>query len=436
MELMIGLLVILTFVIIIVGVPIYISLILVGITSLGVLAVNTGTPFAAIVVPQSIFSGMGNLPLMAIPFFILAGELMNRAGITEKLVKFSMLLIGRVPGGLAHATVVSSMLFSGVTGAATATSSAMGGIMIPAMKKEGYKTEESTGIISQASTCGAIIPPSIIMVVYATSVGASVGAMFMGGIIPGIMLGIALMFVVFIRSKICNFPRRTETIPRSEILEIIIGGVLPLGMIVVVIGGIMGGIFTPTEAGAIAVAYGLLTGIVVTRALKVRDLWSILLEAANRVGPLLLIIACARIFSFGLTALQMPVIVNDLILSITTNPLVFLLLVNIFLLVIGMFLDGGASVIILAPILAPVAMSMDISLIHFGIVMVLNLSIATGTPPVGYCLFITSKIGGIPVEGAIRGSIPYLLSAIVVLMLITYFPFLITFIPTLMGLRV
>lgn len=436
MELAIGLLVILTFTIILVGVPIYISLVIVGVTSLAVLATSTATPLATIVVPQSIFSGMANLPLMAIPFFILAGELMNRAGITEKLIKFSLLLIGRISGGLAQATVVSSMLFSGVTGSATATSSAMGGIMIPAMKKGGYKTGEAAGLISTASTCGAVIPPSIIMVVYATSVGASVGAMFMGGIIPGILVGFALMLVVFIRSKIHNFPRRTETISRKEAAKIILDGIIPVGMMVVVVGGIMRGIFTPTEAGAIAVAYSLLVSLLVTRSLKVRALWPIFLETANRVGPLLLLIACARIFSFGLTALQMPAIVSDLILSATTNPLVFLLLINILLLAVGMFLDGGASVIILAPILAPVAMSMGISLIHFGVIMCLNLSIATGTPPVGYCLFITSKIGGIPVEGAIKGSLPYLLSSIFVLFLITYIPYLVTFIPTLLGLRV
>ena len=433
MEVVIGLLVAFTFVFILSGIPIYISLLLTGILSLGALSLSTGTPMATLAVSQAIFNGMGSLPLLAIPFFMLAGEIMNRGGITEKLIRFAMLLIGRLPGGLAHAGIVSSMFFGGITGSAQACASCMGGILIPSMKKEGYPTSEAVGVIAAASTCGPIIPPSIIMVVYATAVGASVGAMFMGGIIPGIMCGVILMGVVLLRHRVCHFPKREENLSKGEVKKIIIDAIIPLGMPIIVVGGIMGGICTPTEAGAIAVVYSLFVSLFGTRTLKFKELGPILLQAVNSSAPLLLIIACAKVFSYGLTALQMPVLVNNLILSITNNKYVFLLLVNILLIIMGMFMDGGASVIILAPILAPVASSLGISLIHFGIIMAFNLTIGNITPPLGYCMFITSKIGKIPVEEAIKGTMPYLLSEIVALLIITYIPITVTLIPSLLG---
>ena len=433
MELIIALLVALTFILIIVGVPIYVSLLLTGVLSLGVLAASTGTPMATVAVSQAIFNGMGNLPLLAIPFFMLAGEIMNRGGITEKLIKFAMLLIGRLPGSLAHAGIVSSMFFGGITGSAQASASCMGGILIPAMKKEGYSVKEAAGVISAASVCGPIIPPSIIMVVYATAVGASVGSMFLGGIVPGILLGLCLMSVVCMRDRVCHFPRRTEKLTADEIRKTMLDGIIPLGMPIIVVGGIMGGICTPTEAGAIAVAYSLIVSLFITRTLRIGDLGPILLSAANSAAPLLLIIACAKVFSYGLTALQMPVLVNDIILSITNNKWVFLFLVNILLIIMGMFMDGGAAVIILAPILAPVAASMGISLVHFGLVMCLNLTIGCITPPLGYCLFITSKIGKISIEDAVRGTMPYMIGEIIVLLLITYVPAVVTFVPRILG---
>lgn len=433
MELIIALLVVLTFLLIIVGVPIYISLMLTGVLSLGALAASTGTPIATVAISQAIFNGMGSLPLLAIPFFMLAGEIMNRGGITEKLIRFATLLIGRLPGSLAHAGIVSSMFFGGITGSAQACASCMGGILIPAMEKEGYPVEEAAGVIAAAATCGPIIPPSIIMVVYATAVGSSVGSMFMGGIIPGILAGLVLMAIVVMRDRVCHFPRRTEKLASGELGKTLVNAIIPLGMPIIVVGGIMGGFCTATEAGAIAVAYSLIVSLFITRTLKISDMGSILLSAANSAAPLLLIIACARVFSYGLTALQMPVLVNDLILSITNNKWVFLLLVNILLLIMGMFMDGGAAVIILAPILAPVASAMGISLVHFGIVVCLNLTIGCITPPLGYCMFITSKIGNIAVENAVRGTMPYLFGEIAILLLITYIPSLVTFMPTILG---
>ena len=429
----IALLVILTFVFIIAGIPIYISLMFTGLLSLVALASSTATPLATLVIPQSIFNGIGSLPLLAIPFFMLAGEIMNRGKITEKLIRFAMLLIGRLPASLGLSSIVASMFFGGITGSAQASTSCMGGILIPAMKEEGYPTKEAVGIIAAASTCGPIIPPSIIMVVFATAVGCSVGAMFMGGLIPGILVGLILMIVLLVRNHMYHFPKHDERLSRNEVVKVALDGIIPLGMPVIIVGGIMGGVCTPTEAGAIAVVYSLLVSLFVSRTLRLRDIWSLLLATVNSAAPLLLIIACARIFSYGLTALQMPVIVNDLILSLTSNKYVFLMLVNILLLIMGRFMDGGASVIILAPILAPVAAALGISTIHFGVIMALNLTIGNITPPLGYCLFIGSRIGDITVEEGIKGIIPYLIAEIAALLLITYIPSLVTYVPVMLG---
>ena len=429
----IALLVILTFIFIIAGIPIYISLMFTGLLSLVALASSTATPLATLVIPQSIFNGIGSLPLLAIPFFMLAGEIMNRGKITEKLIRFAMLLIGRLPASLGLSSIVASMFFGGITGSAQASTSCMGGILIPAMKEEGYPTKEAVGIIAAASTCGPIIPPSIIMVVFATAVGCSVGAMFMGGLIPGILVGLILMIVLLVRNHMYHFPKHDERLSRNKVVKVALDGIIPLGMSVIIVGGIMGGVYTPTEAGAIAVVYSLLVSLFVSRTLRLRDIWSLLLATVNSAAPLLLIIACARIFSYGLTALQMPVIVNDLILSLTSNKYVFLMLVNILLLIMGMFMDGGASVIILAPILAPVAAALGISTIHFGVIMALNLTIGNITPPLGYCLFIGSRIGDITVEEGIKGIIPYLIAEIAALLLITYIPSLVTYVPVMLG---
>lgn len=429
----IALLVILTFIFIIAGIPIYISLMFTGLLSLVALASSTATPLGTLVIPQSIFNGIGSLPLLAIPFFMLAGEIMNRGKITEKLIRFAMLLIGRLPASLGLSSIVASMFFGGITGSAQASTSCMGGILIPAMKEEGYPTKEAVGIIAAASTCGPIIPPSIIMVVFATAVGCSVGAMFMGGLIPGILVGLILMIVLLVRNHMYHFPKHDERLSRNEVVKVALDGIIPLGMPVIIVGGIMGGVCTPTEAGAIAVVYSLLVSLFVSRTLRLRDIWSLLLATVNSAAPLLLIIACARIFSYGLTALQMPVIVNDLILSLTSNKYVFLMLVNILLLIMGMFMDGGASVIILAPILAPVAAALGISTIHFGVIMALNLTIGNITPPLGYCLFIGSRIGDITVEEGIKGIIPYLIAEIAALLLITYIPSLVTYVPVMLG---
>jgi C4-dicarboxylate transporter DctM subunit len=427
------LLIALVFVLILIGIPVFASLGLAGVASLLTLASRMNGDVAWLVIPQSVYNGIGYSPLLAIPFYIFAGEIMNRGKITERLIDFSLLLIGRMPASLAQANIVASMFFGGITGSAQADTSCIGGILIPAMVKDGYSPETAVGVTASSSTCGPIIPPSIMMVVFAVTVNASIGALFMGGVIPGLMIGFSLMIAVLLLDRKHHFPRRTVTLSRHEKRDIILKGLPPLGMPLIVVGGIMLGVVTATEAGALAVVYSLIVSMFFLKTVRVKDLYPMMLHAATLSAVVLVIISCAKIFAYGLTALQMSQILRDLILSITTNKYVFLMLVNALLLIMGMFMDGSAAVIILAPIFAPIATSMGISLIHFGVIMVLNLIIGAGTPPVGACLFIACKIADISVERGSRGILPYVIAEIVVLMLVTYIPFLVTFIPTMLG---
>lgn len=426
-------LVILVFVFILIGIPVYISLGLSGLISLFVLSAVKDTPVALLVMCQSVYTGVSATALLAIPFYIFAGIIMNKGGITEKLINLALLVIGKMPASLAQANIVASMFFGGITGSAQADTSCIGGILIPAMVDQGYTPEEAVGVTASSSTCGPIIPPSIMMVVFAVTVNCSIGALFMGGAIPGILIGLGLMAVVAIRDRKHHFPRRTEAFTKEEKRKILKEGLIPVGMPIIIVGGIMTGVCTATEAGAMAVVYSLIASIFITRTVKVRDLWGMLLEAGTQSGAILIIISCAKILAYTLSALQMGTIVADLFLALTTNKYVFLLLLNILLLIMGMFMDGSAALIILAPIFHPIATTLGIGTIHLGVIMVLNLIIGCGTPPMGACLFIASKISGISVERCAKGIAPYLVGEIIVLLLVTYVPLTVTFLPTLLG---
>lgn len=426
-------LIFIVFAFILFGIPVYASLGLTGLISLIMLSVTKGSPLALQVMCSSVYTGVSATTLLAIPFYILAGIIMNRGGITERLINFALLLIGKMPASLAQANIVASMFFGGITGSAQADTSCIGGILIPAMIDQGYTPEESVGVTVSSSTCGPIIPPSIMMVVFAVTVNCSIGALFMGGAIPGIMIGLGLMIVVALRDRKHHFPRRTESFTKEEKRKIMKEGLVPLGMPIIIVGGIMTGVCTATEAGAMAVVYSLITSIFITKTVKVSDLWGMLLEAGAQSGAILMIIASAKILAYSLSALQMGTLVADLFLSFTTNKYVFLLLLNILLLIMGMFMDGSAALIILAPIFQPIAATLGISTIHLGVIMVLNLIIGVGTPPMGACLFIASKISGISVERCAKGIIPYLIGELVVLMVVTYLPITVTFLPTLLG---
>lgn len=426
-------LIFIVFAFILFGIPVYASLGLTGLISLVMLSVTKGSPLALQVMCSSVYTGVSATTLLAIPFYILAGIIMNRGGITERLINFALLLIGKMPASLAQANIVASMFFGGITGSAQADTSCIGGILIPAMIDQGYTPEESVGVTVSSSTCGPIIPPSIMMVVFAVTVNCSIGALFMGGAIPGIMIGLGLMLVVALRDRKHHFPRRTESFTKEEKRKIMKEGLVPLGMPIIIVGGIMTGVCTATEAGAMAVVYSLITSIFITKTVKVSDLWGMLLEAGAQSGAILMIIASAKILAYSLSALQMGTLVADLFLSFTTNKYVFLLLLNILLLIMGMFMDGSAALIILAPIFQPIAATLGISTIHLGVIMVLNLIIGVGTPPMGACLFIASKISGISVERCAKGIVPYLIGELVVLILVTYLPITVTFLPSLLG---
>jgi len=431
-ALIIGL-VLMVFIFILLGIPVYISLGLSGFFSLLLLSITKNTPLALGVMCSSVYTGVSANTLLAIPFYILAGIIMNEGGITEKLINLALLVIGKMPASLAQANIVASMFFGGITGSAQADTSCIGGILIPAMVNQGYTPEEAVGVTASSSTCGPIIPPSIMMVVFAVTVNCSIGSLFMAGAVPGILIGLGLMVVVAIRDRKYHFPRRIESFTKEEKIKILREGLIPLGMPVIIVGGILTGVCTPTEAGAVAVVYSLIMSIFVTKTVKVKDLWGMLLEAGAQSGAILLIISCAKILAYSLSALQMGTIVANLFLSLTTNKYVFLLMVNILLLIMGMFMDGAAALIILAPIFQPIAASLGISTIHLGIIMVLNLVIGAGTPPMGACLFIASKISGISVERCAKGIAPYLVGELTVLLLVTYIPMLATFLPTILG---
>ena len=385
------------------------------------------------VMAQRMFTGLDLFPLMAIPLFILAGLLMEAGGITKRLVDFSNLLVGHLKGGLAHTNIVASMLMAGISGAGVADAAAIGALLIPSMEKEGYSPEFSAAVVAAASVSGPIIPPSITMVVYASIVGVSVGGLFLAGIIPGVLLCLSLMVLVFFMARRHNYVWRSE---RSTIREMARGfhsAVLALGMPVVIIGGIVGGIFTATEAAAIAVAYALVVGVFVYREIPLQSLKMHLTAAGKTSGSILFIIACANILSWVLASQQVPQMLSEFLLALSSDPYVILLAVNLFLLLVGMFLETGAAVILLSPILHPALTGLGLHPLHVGLVFVLNLSIGLITPPVGICLFVTCSIARISLEKLSRAIIPFLLVELAVLFMVSFLPGVVLCIPRLLG---
>jgi tripartite ATP-independent transporter DctM subunit len=357
---------------------------------------------------------------------------MNRSGITGRLILFSNIVIGKVAGGLAQVNIFASIIFAGLTGSGVADTSAIGSILIPAMKKEGFKSDYSAAVTAASSVIGPIIPPSILMVIYANVMGISVGDLFAGGFIPGLLIGLGLMVVCFYYAKKYHHPKRTSTVSWREFFSVTKDAILALIMPAIIIGGILGGIFTPTEAAAVAVGYALFIGFFVFRSLKLKDLPECFLESAKVSGIILLIISCATAFGWGLTILKMPETLANTIVSITENPAFVLLLINIFLLFMGMIMEVGANVIILAPILAPLAIKLGVDPLHFAIIMIVNLNIGLATPPLGVCLFVAAPLAKVSLEDVSRAIFPFLLVEIAVLLLLTYLPSLTLVLPRLL----
>jgi len=399
------------------------------------------TPFVAFIsggeIPymlaaQRIFTGMDNPVLMAVPFFILAGNIMSAGGMTRRLVAFCNVLVGSFQGGLAYINVVISMLFAGITGAAVADTSAVGSILIPAMKKEGYDVDFSTAVTATSSTIGPIVPPSIPFIIYGVLGEVSIASLFLAGIIPGILLGLSQMGVVAYYSRKRNYPKGSLMSVR-EALKATFDAALVLMMPLIILGGILTGIFTPTESACVAVFYALIISLFVYRDIKPIDLPKIIINTAVTSSLVMLVIGTASIFSWLLASEEIPQYITETVINITHNRIAILLLVNIVLLMVGTFMETTASLIILTPVLLPLMSKIGVDPLHFGVIIVLNLVIGLTTPPVGVCLFIACAIGEIKLEQITKAILPFLLASIIVLLIVTYWESLIMVIPKLFG---
>jgi tripartite ATP-independent transporter DctM subunit len=401
-----------------------------GITSLVVVVVDRGIgniPFGMIA--QRMVYGVNSFPLLAIPFFLLAGRLMNTAGITDRIFNFCNALIGHVRGGLGHVNILASMIFAGMSGSAVSDAVGLGQIELKAMKDQGYDDEFSAAITAASSTIGPIIPPSIPMVLYGVLGNVSVGALFIGGIIPGVLMGLFMMVTVSIIAKRRNYPVHK----RAQFLQIVRAtakALFPLLCPLILIGGIWTGIFTPTEAAAVAVVYSLFLGVVLYRELNWRNLIQVMKEALDDTSVILFIIAAASLYGWLLARYQIPSGIAERILAFTQDPISILLLVNVFLLVVGCFMESLAAINILTPILLPLVMKVGIDPLHFGVVMVLNLMIGLLTPPVGMVLFAVQRVSGVPFERLQRALFIYFIPLLLVLFLITLYSPLVTWLPS------
>ena len=413
----------------IIGLPVFFGLL----AAPGLLLYLNGQERDITLLYRNVYNGIDSFPLMAIPFFMLAGELMNRGGITMRLVEFSQAFMGHLRGGLAHVNVLSSMLFAGLSGSAVADTSALGSMLIPAMEKQGYTRKFAAAITAASSVIGPIIPPSGIMIIYAYVMGESVAALFLAGVIPGAMVGIGLMLMVKFMANKYDFPVATNKYTWPERGQASIKAFFPLLTPVIILGGILGGIFTPTEAAAVAVAYALFIGLFVLRTLKISDLSGVITRAGITSSVVLLLVGAAMAFKTVVSLSHAPEQLAAFILTLTSNPLLLLFLINILLFIVGMFLDAGPAIIILGPILGPIFVGLGIDPIHFAIIMSVNLTVGLATPPMGLVLFVASAVSGERVEAIAKAILPFLAVEIVVIFLITYIPALSMTIPRLTG---
>jgi len=411
----------------VIGIPVGICLGITGMIGVYIL----GAPME--VVAQRMFTGLDSFPLMCIPFFIIAGEIMNKAKITDRIIIFADVLVGRFRGAMAQANVVASMFFGGITGSAAADVAGLGSILIPAMKKNGYDAPFSAAVTAASSLQGPIIPPSILAVIYGATMGESIGALFAAGIPIGIMIGISDMVIVsFIAAK-RKFPRKVIRVTIIEFGKIFGNAFVALVMPLIIIGGILFGVFTPTEAAAVAVGYAFIVGVFFLKTIKIKDIPGILVNAGLTTGVVFLLLASARLYSWILSTNQIPAMISSGILALTSNPIIIILLINIILLMVGCVMDPGAAIIMLAPVLAPLAISAGIHPVQFGLIMIVNLCLGLITPPVGLCLFISANIAKVSIEEVARAVMPFFFLNIVVLMLVSYSQGFVLWIPRLLG---
>lgn len=410
-----------------IGLPVAISL---GIASVSTLLLFSDDTLASLIAKFS-ETMTRHHTLKAIPFFILAGAFMTTGGVARRMINFAVACVGHLSGGLAIASVFACMLFAAVSGSSPATVVAVGSIMIAGMVRNGYTQEFATGVICNAGTLGILIPPSIVMVVYAAATESSVGRMFMAGVVPGISLGLMLMIAIFIRAKITNLPRQPR-VSFKEFLRTGANAIWGLFLVFIIMGGIYGGIFTPTEAAAVSAVYACFIALFVYRDMSITQLPKLLLDSGRVIVMLMFIIANAMLFAHVLTTEQIPQTIARIIAEAGMTWWQFLLVVNIVLLIAGNFMEPSAIVLILAPILFPIAIELGIDPIHLGIMMVVNMEIGMVTPPVGLNLFVAAGITGMNILAIVRASLPWLMLLLVFLGLVTYIPEISTWLPDLM----
>ncbi len=412
------------------GVPVAYS---VGISAFLVLMINMDIAVASATSAQRMATALDSFSLLAIPFFILAGNIMNKGGIARRLIDFARVFTGFFPGGLAYINIIAAMLFGAISGSAVAAASAIGGFMAPRMKKEGYDPGYSAAVNVTASTTGLVIPPSNILIVYSlASGGVSIGALFLAGYLPGLLLGLSLVIVGGYIAWRKGY-RATTGVSLSEGLSSFFHALPSLFLLVLVIGGIVVGIFTATEASGIAVIYTLVLSFLY-REIKVKDLYGILLQSANTTAIVALLISTSMALSWTMSYENIPQEVSRSLLAVSDNPIAILLIINLILLLVGIFMDMTPAVLIFTPIFLPVVTELGIDPIHFGIIMVMNLCIGLCTPPVGSVLFVGCGVAGIGIERVIRTLIPLFLAMIVVLLITTFWPDLSLWLPGLFGL--
>lgn len=408
------------------GVPIAVSM---GLAALAAIVVSGNIPIE--VLAQRVVTGVDSFPLLAVPFFILAGALMNSGGITVRLVRLAGALVGHMTGGLGHVVVVTNMIMAGMSGSAVADAAGTGSVLIPAMTRAGFSQRFSAAVTASASTIGPIIPPSIPFVLYGILANVSIGRLFLAGAVPGVLMGLYLMAVVYVISKRRGYAKGERT-SRSNLLEAFKDGLPALLLPALILWGIVGGVVTPTEAAVIAVLYALFAGTVIYRELTPAKLMQVLSESALTAGIIMFIVGTATLLAWILTREQAgPTLVNT-VTSITTDPRTVLLLLNVFLLIIGMFLESLSVMMLLVPVLMPLILALGIDPVHFGVVLTLNLMIGLITPPVGMSMFISCSIAKIKITDFAREIPVFIAALITVLLIITYFPEIVLFLPNLL----
>ena len=421
----------------------FISLIVLIATGLPLAYALGGSAFLAIassdlpniLTVQRFFTGTDSFTLMAIPFFMISGDLMSKGGVSSRLINLCSVFLRKLPGGLAIVAIVACTFFGAISGSAPATAAAIGGIMIPVMLENKYASDFSMSTIASAGYLGVIIPPSITMVTYGVAAGASIGDMFMAGIFPGILLCLGMSIYAFLVGKKKHYVMEDQQkLSTKEIAKTVLKAVPALLMPVIILGGIYGGIFTPTEAGCVSVVYGLIVGFFVYKELKLSDLPEIFRSSALSASMILLIIGCASTFGNIITREMIPNKVATMIIGISDNKIIFLILVNVLLLIVGCFMETNTAIMIIAPILLPVATALGINTIHFGIIMVINLAIGLLTPPLGMNLYVATGITKKKVSDILgKYLLGYILISIFILMLITYIPAISTFLPSVVS---